>query len=139
MSMNRVGREYNDFCIIVGEPKIGRDVWIGYFTLIDGSGGLTIGDNVTVSSGVHIYTHDSIKKVRYNLPKDHENWSHVSRSPVYIGNNVFIGANSTILRGVTIGDDVTVGANTLVTQDVPPNCLAIGNPLYIKSLEDTTS
>ena len=42
---------YNDHAWIIGEPKIGNDVWIGAFTLIDGSGGLTIGHGVNISSG----------------------------------------------------------------------------------------
>ena len=53
---NRVGKEFNEFCIISGEPKIGKDTWIGYFCLIDGSGGLEIGEHCSISSGVHIYT-----------------------------------------------------------------------------------
>ena len=63
--MNRVGKEYNDFCIIVGKPKIAKTAWIGYFTLLDGSGGLIIEDNVSISSGVHILTHSThIRNIR---------------------------------------------------------------------------
>ena len=44
---------------IIGEPAIGEGTWIGAFTVIDGSGGLTIGSGCDISSGVHIYTHSS--------------------------------------------------------------------------------
>ena len=51
--------------------------------------------------------------------------------PVKIGDKVWIGCNCTILKGVTIGDNAVIGANTLVNKDVPPNCLAVGNPMRI--------
>ena len=52
-------------------------------------------------------------------------------SPVKIGDKVWIGCNSTILKGVTIGNNSVIGANTLVNKDVPPNCLVVGNPMRI--------
>jgi Bacterial transferase hexapeptide (three repeats). len=50
---------------------------------------------------------------------------------VYIGNDVMIGANSTILPGVTIGDGAVVSACTLVNRDVPAGCFVGGNPMRI--------
>lgn len=116
--------------------KMGDDVWIGYYTLIDGSGGLEIGSKVSISSGVHIYTHDSSKFRAYDLEKDIENGSHIKRAPVKIGNNVQIGANSIITKGVTIGNNVIVGALTLVNKDIPNNSFATGNPMIIKKLDN---
>lgn len=56
---------------------------------------------------------------------------------VSIGNNVFIGMHSTILKGVHIGNNVIIGANALVNKDVPDNCVAAGNPCkVIMSLEE---
>ena len=56
---------------------------------------------------------------------------------VEIGNNVFIGMHSTILKGVHIGNNVIIGANSLVNKDIPDNCVAAGNPCkVIMSLED---
>jgi acetyltransferase-like isoleucine patch superfamily enzyme len=46
----------------------------------------------------------------------------------YIGRNCFIGVRATILPGVRIGDEVVVGASTVVTKDVPSNCVVVGNP-----------
>ncbi len=128
---NRVGVEFNDFCIISGNPKIGKDTWIGYFTFIDGSGGLEIGEHCSIASGVHIYTHDSVRWSSQNLEKDYENYTHVDRSEVKIGNNVFIGANTVVLRGVTIGDRAIIGACSLVNKDIPSGCVAVGNPIKI--------
>jgi acetyltransferase-like isoleucine patch superfamily enzyme len=129
---NEVGTQFNDFCILRGKEyiNIGEDVWIGYFTLIDGSGGLTIGSKVAISSGVHIYTHDTSFHKALNTPKQPDA-SHVSRAPVSIGNNVQIGANSVILPGVAIGDNVVIGACSLVNKDIPSNSIAVGNPCKV--------
>jgi maltose O-acetyltransferase len=129
---NEIGSQFNDFCILRGKDyiKLGEDVWIGYFCLIDGSGGLTIGNKVSLSSGVHIYTHDSSFYRALELPKD-SNGSHIMRKPVKIGNNVQIGANSVVLPGVIIGDNVVIGACALVNKDIPSNCVAVGNPCKV--------
>ena len=59
------------------------------------------------------------------------------RGGVSIGNNVFIGMHSTILKGVHIGNNVIIGANSLVSKDIPDNCVAAGNPCkVIMSLEE---
>jgi acetyltransferase-like isoleucine patch superfamily enzyme len=129
--MNRLGIEYNDFCIIVGKPKIKGNTWIGYFCVIDGSGGLEIGEHCSIASGVHIYTHDAIRWATKDLRKDHNGKKHLDFGPVKIGNNVFIGANSTVLKGVTIGDRAIIGANSLVNRDIPAGSKAIGNPIKI--------
>jgi acetyltransferase-like isoleucine patch superfamily enzyme len=137
---NEVGSEFNSFCIVRGKQFItlGEDVWIGYFTLIDGSGGLEIGNRVSISSGVHIYTHDSTDYRMFNLPKDVIKGTHIKRAPVRIGSNVQIGANSVILPGVTIGDNVIIGALSLVNKDIPSNSVAAGTPCkVIKSYDNS--
>ena len=79
---------------------------------------ITIGDNVTLASNVHILAHDASTKhiLGYTIVKT-----------VIIGNNVFIGAGSIILPGVTIGNDVIIGAGSVVTKDVPGNSVVVGN------------
>ncbi|MFC5676981.1 DapH/DapD/GlmU-related protein [Aeromicrobium endophyticum] len=52
----------------------------------------------------------------------------VDRSPVTIGDRVFIGANAVVQMGVTIGDEAVVGAGAVVTKDVPPRTVVAGNP-----------
>lgn len=54
---------------------------------------------------------------------------------VRIGNEVMIGANTTILPGVSIGDRALIGAGAVVARDVPPDCFAFGNPLQIRKRE----
>jgi len=113
----RIATEYNPFCMVVGEPKIGKDTWVGAFTMLDGSGGLTIGERCNISSGVHIYTHDTVKRCIENALFDEEglkNVDAIERSPVSIGDNVFIGANSVLLRGVSVGSYAVIGAGSVV-------------------------
>ncbi len=52
-------------------------------------------------------------------------------APVSIGSHVWIGAGARILKGVTIGDGAVVGAGALVSRDIPPACLAVGNPARV--------
>ncbi|MBK6955764.1 MAG: hypothetical protein IPH27_10005 [Actinomycetales bacterium] len=54
---------WNEHAWVVGEPTVGEGTWIGAFTLIDGSGGLTIGAGCDISSGAQIYTHSSARDV----------------------------------------------------------------------------
>lgn len=51
--------------------------------------------------------------------------------PITIGNNVWIGGNSTVLMNVTIGDNCVIGAGSVVTKSIPANCIAYGNPCKI--------
>lgn len=81
-------------------------------------GGLTIGDNVSISFNCTIVTNNH----------DMHDKNILICKPVRIGNNVWIGANVTILPGVTIGDNSVIGAGSIVTKDVPANTVALGNP-----------
>lgn len=51
--------------------------------------------------------------------------------PIKVGNNVWFGANVTVLPGVTIGDNCTIGAGSVITKDIPSNSLAYGNPCRV--------
>lgn len=94
---------------------------------------IEIGDDVVLTIGVTILTHGYDWSVFKGLKGDVLG----SSGKVKIGNNVFIGVESTILKGVTIGDNVIIGAGSVVTHDIPGNCVAAGNPArVIMSLED---
>jgi len=58
-------------------------------------------------------------------------WKHSASAPVIIGMNCWIGSNVRICKGVTIGDNSIVAACSVVTKDVPPNCIVAGNPAKI--------
>lgn len=114
---------YNPLAWIIGEPTIGAGTWVGAFTVIDGSGGLTIGEGCDIASGVHIYTHSSA--LRCVSGRDYPS---VDRAPVVIGDRVFIGAHAVINMGVTIGDECVIGAGSVVTADVPARSVIVGIP-----------
>jgi acetyltransferase-like isoleucine patch superfamily enzyme len=120
------GNPFNSHAWIIGEPRIGAGTWIGAFTIIDGSGGLTIGEGCDISAGAHIYTHSTVRRCVSGRSYDR-----VDRAPVVIGDRVFIGANAVVLMGVTIGDGAVVGAGAVVTRDVPPGAIVAGVPARV--------
>lgn len=85
---------------------------------------ITIGDNVTLAPRVHLLAHDASSQA----------WRKVTRiGRVVIGNNVFVGADTVVLPGVSIGDNVVVGAGSVVSRDIPSNSLAVGCPARVIS------
>ena len=117
---------YNPHAWIIGEPEIGEGTWIGAFTVIDGSGGLRIGTGCDVSCGVHIYTHNTVRRCTSG-----RRYPDVDHAPVRIGDRVFLGANAVVLMGVTIGDEAVVGAGAVVTRDVPARAVVTGVPARV--------
>ena len=83
---------------------------------------ITIGDDVTLAPRVHILAHDASTKKALGYTRI---------GVVNIGNNVFIGASSTILPGISIGNNVVIGANSVVSRDIPDDSVAIGNPAKV--------
>jgi len=106
--------------------EIGSHCYFNHHLSIGDSGLITIGDYVLMGPYVGLYT------ARHPLDsqKRKEGWQTVRE--IHIGNNVWIGANCTILGGVTIGDNVVIGAGSLVTKDIPANSLAYGVPCRVR-------
>lgn len=117
---------WNEHAWVIGEPAVGEGTWIGAFTVIDGSGGLTIGRGCDISSGAHIYTHSSVRRCVSG-----REYPVVERRPVTIGDHVFVGANAVVSMGVTIGDRAVIGAGAVVTKDVPAQAIVAGVPARI--------
>jgi acetyltransferase-like isoleucine patch superfamily enzyme len=107
---------------IYGDVQVGKNTWIGPYTLLDGSGGLVIGDYCSISSGVQIYTHDT---VRWALSGGKAGYEH---APVRIGSCCHIGGQTVIAKGVTIGDHSVIGACSFVNRDIPSYTIAFGLP-----------
>ena len=80
---------------------------------------ITIGDHVHITHGVTIIAHG----YDWIVLKNQYGGNYASAGEVVIGNNVFIGMNTTILKGVTIGDNVIVGAGSLVTKSLASNAV----------------
>ena len=109
--------------------KIGNNCKINEAVLLNAQGGITIGDNVTISHGAKLIS----------TGYDVENWLktgervHFDNKPIEIGNNCWIGTDAIILPGVKItGEYVVVGAGAVVTKDVTESrVLVAGNPAKI--------
>ncbi len=139
-SLIRIGRKTN----VNGELLVmeqGGEIIIGDFCYI-GSGSriwsgkkIVIGDRVLISHNVNI--HDNIAHP-LNADERHKDFLHIfcaasmnktdyRGEEINIGNDVWIGFNATILKGVTIGNGAIIGACAVITKDVPPNAVVVGN------------
>jgi galactoside O-acetyltransferase len=117
---------------------IGDRTFIGSSTTISVAEQVSIGDDVLISWGVNIVDHNSHaisfskrKNDVLDWKKGKKDWLNVAISPVNIGNKVWIGSNSIILKGVTIGEGSIIGAGAVVTNDVPPWTIVAGNPARV--------
>lgn len=107
---------------------IGNNVGISGSTIC-ATTSVTIGDNVLIGSGC-IITDTDAHPIDWEYRKNGKN-EKTKRSPIVIGNDVFIGARSIILKGVTIGDRAVIGAGSVVSKDVPADCIVAGNPAVV--------
>ncbi len=117
------GASIYDSACVFGDVSVGAETWIGPWVMLDGSGGgIRIGTTCSISSGVHIYTHDTVL------------WAlsggklKPCQAAVSIGDRVYIGSQSVIARGVSVGDMCVVAANSFVRQDMPPRAIFAGVP-----------
>jgi acetyltransferase-like isoleucine patch superfamily enzyme len=117
---------YNAHAWIVGEPEIGQGTWIGAFTVIDGSGGLSVGVGCDISSGAQIYSHSSVKRCVSG-----RQYAQVDRKPTRIGDRVFVGAQAVVNMGVTVGDEAVIAAGAVVISDVPSRAVVGGVPARV--------
>jgi acetyltransferase-like isoleucine patch superfamily enzyme len=118
------GTSIYDSSLVFQPTKVGENCWIGPFTIIDGSGGLTIGNSCTISAGVHIYTHDNVKQTligrNTNTP--------IEKDSVEIGNNTYLAPNVIVAKGVKIGNHCIVATNSFVNKSIEDNTIVAGNP-----------
>lgn len=116
---------------------IGNRSYIGKSHLVAASS-ICLGDDVIISWGVTIVDHNSHALDWQHRADDVKNWlngnkdwTHVNIQPVVLGNRVWVGFNASILKGVSIGEGAVIGANSVVTKDIPPYCVAAGNPARV--------
>ncbi len=120
-----------------GTITIGSDCWIGGSgsTAIGAVESVTIDSNVMISNHVHIYdnnNHPTDPARRHAMTSGEHfgplwEWTESDAAPVVIGNNVWIGEFSLVLKGVTIGEGSVVAAHSVVTKDIPASCVVAGN------------
>jgi len=111
------------------------NIWIGHYSLLDGTGGLSIGEGVQISSHTVIYTHSSQDAIR--MMGKHYIKEEATKRLVYklkavkIGEYTFVGTSSIILPGAVIGKGCIIGAGSLVNGLIPDYTIAQGNPIKI--------
>jgi UDP-2-acetamido-3-amino-2,3-dideoxy-glucuronate N-acetyltransferase len=134
------------FAVVLKGARIGADCNICAQTLIEGD--VVIGDRVTVKSGVQIWDGSVIGDDVFIGPNATFSNDLYPRSKQYpdkfqgvtIHNGASIGANATLLPGITIGEKAMVGAGAVVTKDVPSRAVVVGNPAkIIRYLDDPVS
>ncbi|MTE26545.1 acyltransferase [Winogradskyella ouciana] len=103
---------------------IGKNTMISMGAKIDTRRGkITIGDHCLITHGCYILSHDGAAHVI--------NPSDLGSGFVDIGNHVFIGVNTVVMRNVSIGDHAIIGAGSVVNKDIPEGAIAAGNPVKI--------
>jgi len=105
--------------------KVGENFYANYDCVMLDVCPITIGNNVFLAPGVHIYT------ATHPLDPIERNSGYEYGKPVKIGDNVWLGGRAVICPGVTIGNNVVVAAGAVVTKDVPNNVVVGGNPAKI--------
>ncbi len=121
------GSNVFDNCVVIGDVAVGKNTFVGPNTYLDGSGGLEIGDNVTIGVAVMIATHTAVFRVLTGGK------SGLIRKSVSIGSRTFVGPASFIEMGVSIGDCCVINAHSVIKQGmkIPSNSIVHGNPARI--------
>jgi acetyltransferase-like isoleucine patch superfamily enzyme len=115
--------------VVIGENAcltIGSNSYVNEHSRIQCRSSVTIGEDCAISWGVNILDTDEHYLLIEKKESKKENCS-----PVVIGNHVWIGCNSIVLKGVTLGEDCVVAAGSVVTKSFPPKTLLGGNPAKI--------
>src|SRR3989344_4942615 len=118
--------KYNPHAVIVGNPQIGENVWIGAFCIIDSlHASLRIGRGANISDGAKILTHSTVKRA-----VSERRFGQIESKQTEIGEFCFIGANATILMGSNIGHHSVIGAGAVVLENskIPPFSIVAGVP-----------
>ena len=147
-----LGRYCNYWYKVLGVHKLGNSYRFSFHTLVGEYENIYLHENAEINAGCFLLAKDKIEigenstlaygvtiltSANPNGPKNllAQLYPHTT-APVTIGNDVWVGANATILPGVTIGNCSIVAAGSIVTKDVPCGVLVAGNPAVIKKQLD---
>lgn len=122
------------YCDYGSNIKAGKNLFMNYGCCILDVGPVTIGDHVMFAPNVQLYS------ATHPIEASARNSGKELGLPINIGNNVWIGGNSTICPGVTLGNNVVVGAGSVVTKSFPDDVVIAGNPAkIIKTINNSDS
>ena len=111
--------DYGCYC------SIGHDTFINHNAYLMDGGGITIGHHCFIGPNCGMYT------ATHPVLAEERNQGLEKALPIVIGDNCWIGADVTILPGVTIGSHTIIGAKSVVTKDIPDHVIALGNPCRV--------
>lgn len=122
-----------------GKIKIGNNCLVGPRCVVGAVSSILIGDYVMISNNVIIIDNNNhpvnplerILMIKSGYSSEFRTWKYSVSKPIVIHDNVWIGRNSIINKGVTIGENSIVAAGSVVTKDVPANCIVGGNPAKV--------
>ena len=110
--------------------SVGKNFFANFNMVVLDEARVVFGDNVFIGPNCGFYT------AGHPIDSIERNKGLEFARPIIVGNNVWIGANVTVVPGVTIGDNCVIGAGSVVTKDIPDNTVAVGNPCkVIKSID----
>lgn len=113
---------------------IGDNVFANFNFTVQDDAPVTIGDRVNIGPNVTLTTafHPLAAGERSGFTVNGVEYPHPCYAkPIVIGNDVWIGAGAIVCGGVTVGDGAVIGAGSVVTRDIPPNCVAVGVPCRV--------
>lgn len=137
---NRIGRQQPCYFVVHknGVMKFGNNIGMSATAFVC-TNSITVGDNVKIGGNVAVYDTD-FHPLEKESRRGMDDGQYAKSAPVIIGNDVFIGAHSIILKGVTIGDGSIIGAGSVVAKSVPPNQIWAGNPAkFIKNVTEAAA
>ena len=129
------------FCDYGAHVHIGARSFVNVNCVFLDSAEIRIGEDVLIGPGVQLLTvSHPLRATERVVPTSAGDATtapyRTHARPITIGDRVWLGAGSIVLPGVTIGAGTTIGAASLVTEDIPPNCLAMGQPCrVVRALE----
>lgn len=113
------------YCDYGANFTVGADFYANYHCVVLDCAPVTVGNHVMLGPGVQIFT------ACHPLDAKSRNAGVEFAKPIVIGDDVWIGGGAILLPGVTVGSGTVVGAGSVVTRDLPPGVLAVGNPCRV--------
>ena len=105
--------------------EIGENFYSNHNLTIIDCAKVTFGDNIFIGPNCGFYTSE------HPIDAEIRNKGLEYAKPITVGNNVWIGGNVTILSGITIGNNVVIGAGSVITKDIPDDCVVAGVPAKV--------
>ena len=109
--------------------EIGDNVWMSKNVAFYATNGITLGNDITIAKDVSFISTNH--QFRSRLIKINKQGMETKLPPIVVGDDVWIGEKAIILKSVTIGEGAVVGAGSVVTKDVPPYSVVVGNPAHV--------